>query len=57
MVRNWPFAVPLRVTWDASRARAGEYRLKVVGRTLQTNQPFGKEVLFFHQPNPPGASR
>jgi len=55
-VERWPFGVPLRVTWDAAAAQAGEYRLKVLGRVLQTNQQFGKEVRFFHQPNPPGMS-
>ncbi len=50
VLRSWPFGAPLRVTWDASHARAGEYRLRVSGRALQNNQPFRKEVRFFHQP-------
>lgn len=56
LVNSWPFGVPLRVTWDASHSRAGEYRLTVRGRARQNNQTFRKEVRFFHQPKPPGPS-
>ena len=56
VVRSWPFGVPLRVTWDASRSKAGEYRLTVRARALQNNRSFRKEVRFFHQPKPPGSS-
>lgn len=48
---KWSYGVPLHVTWDASRAAAGEYRLKVTGRVLENNNKLGKEIRFFHQPN------
>ena len=51
IVQTWSYGVPLLVTWDASRAVAGEYRLRVRGRVLENNQTFGKEIRFFHQPN------
>ena len=51
IVPRWSYGVPLQVIWDASRAAAGEYRLKVTGRVLENNDKFGKEIRFFHQPN------
>jgi hypothetical protein len=50
VVKNWPYSVPLRVTWDAAKAQAGEYRLTVQGRVLENNEKFEKVVRFFHQP-------
>lgn len=50
VVQRWSYGVPLVVTWDASRAGAGAYRLQVRGRVLENNQTFGKEIRFFHQP-------
>jgi hypothetical protein len=47
---SWSYGVPIRVTWNAATAQAGEYRLKVQGRILENNQKFGKEIRFFHQP-------
>lgn len=49
-VAKWSYGIPLRVTWDATKAEAGEYRLKAIGRVLENNQVFGKEIQFFHQP-------
>ncbi len=46
----WSYGIPVRVTWNAANAEAGEYRLKVAGRVLENNKRFGKEVRFFHQP-------
>ena len=51
IVQRWSYGVPLPVTWDASKAGAGEYRLQVRGRVLENNQAFAKEIRFFHQPN------
>ena len=52
IVQRWPYGVPLQVTWDASKAGAGEYRLKVQGRVLENNQTFGKEDSgSLHQPS------
>jgi hypothetical protein len=53
VVGNWPYGVPLRVTWDAATAQAGEYRLTVQGRVLENNEKFRKIVRFFHQPRVP----
>jgi len=53
VVGNWSYGVPLRVTWDASMAQAGEYRLTIQGRVLENNQKFRKVVRFFHQPRVP----
>jgi hypothetical protein len=51
ILQRWTYGVPLSVTWDASGAAAGEYRLKVTGRVLENNDKFGKEIRFFHQPS------
>lgn len=51
IVQKWSYGEPLLVSWDASKAGAGEYRLQVRGRVLENNQTFGKEIRFFHQPN------
>lgn len=50
VLKKWSYGVPLRVTWNATGAQAGAYRLMVEGRVLENNQKFGKEIRFFHQP-------
>lgn len=50
VLQRWSYGMPLRVDWDATNAEPGQYRLKMVGRVLENNERFGKEVEFFHQP-------
>jgi hypothetical protein len=51
VVRTWQYKAPLSVKWDASTARPGRYRLKVIARVLENNDKLTQEVEFVHQPN------
>jgi hypothetical protein len=51
VVHRWSYNVPLHVKWDASTARPGQYRLKVVARVLENNEKLTQEVEFVHQPD------
>lgn len=49
-LRSWPPGLPLRLSWDASLAAAGRYRLRLRAQSRENLERFDQVVEFFHQP-------